>query len=103
MPTMRTRVSPAKRLRITPAAVAAFRIMERARLRCTCKDSDNAYSCPACRRWWRAHGVLSELKMPPWRFPCIEWRGERAERREAFELYTKLVKAAAPHSAASKN
>jgi hypothetical protein len=97
MATTRKRVSRPWRWRITPQVIETFRIMERARRQCTCTDSDHPYSCPACRRWWRAHGALHDaLGLPPWRFPAFAYSDERerAERPERHDLYAALVEAA---------
>jgi hypothetical protein len=97
MTTKRHPIRPPGRLRITPEVVAAFRTMESARLRCTCKEGDNAYSCPACRRWWRAHNVLHDgLGLPPWQYPAFAYpeECEREGRPERHDLYAVLVEAA---------
>jgi len=66
----------------------------------------NAYSCPACRRWWSAHRVLHDgLGLPPWQFPAFadpDMR-ERAEHPDRDDLYAALVEAANVHSSRSGN
>jgi hypothetical protein len=95
MPTTRTRVSRRMRQRITPEVIEAFRIMECARRQCACTDADHPYSCPACRRWWRAHSMLHyALGLPPWQFPAFAYPDERAEQPERHDLYAALVEAA---------
>jgi hypothetical protein len=119
MPTKRTPLRRDIRMKITAAALEAFRAMEKARGECTCHPIDwngaywkRAEECEACKRWWRAHGVLHhELALPPWRWPAIKypdaecpypagchaaeyWHSERARRQEAFELYETLKAAA---------
>ena len=94
MTTKRHPVRPHSKMRITPEVIEAFLTMERAR--CTCKESDHAYSCPACRRWWRAHHVLHEaLGLPPWQFPAFECPDESGtpEHTERHDLYAALVEA----------
>jgi hypothetical protein len=120
MTTMRTPIRPQSKVHITPEAVAAFRRMERARLRCTCPPVDyeredwaeqSVDQCVACRRWWDAHSVLhTALGLPPWRWPAVEypddenpypagchaaahWQRQRDERPEALQLYMLLVEA----------
>ena len=78
MTTKRTPVRPSGRIKITPAAVAAFREMQK--LRCTCPPIDWAgkywerpEECAACKKWWEQHSILhDELKLEPWDWPAYE-------------------------------
>ena len=97
MTTRRHPIRPTSKLRIMPEAIAAFRQMESARVRCTCPpvDTRRAGRCKACDEWWTAHAVLHDaLGLPPWLFPCISRQCERDARRKSAELYLALVEAA---------
>jgi hypothetical protein len=80
MPTTRTPIGrgPSKP-KITPAAIAAFKRMQKLEAACTCKpiDWEGKYwereECKACEQWWEEHSILfHELKLPPWEWPAIE-------------------------------
>ena len=71
MPTKRTPINRSPRAKITPAALEAFRVMQRLERRCTCKGDDS--DCPACVQWSQQHSILhSELGLTPWQWPAYE-------------------------------
>jgi hypothetical protein len=106
----RTPISRDKRRHFTPEIIAAFKVMERARRRCTCPPNWDGDDCPACERWWAAHKILRRaLRLPLWQWPAIEtdenpypaggyqaewWQRDRAANPERFELYAALKEAA---------
>jgi hypothetical protein len=68
--TKRTPINRPSRTRVTPAALEAFRAMQRLERRCACKDDDD---CPACQQWGEQHAILhSELRLAPWQWPAYE-------------------------------
>jgi hypothetical protein len=85
MPTKRTPIHRPPRNSITPAALEAFRKMQRLEKKCTCEepDWDGEYwkreQCPACTQWWEQHSILwRELRLKSWQWPAYE-RPEDAE------------------------
>ena len=73
MTTKRTPVRPPGGTRITPAAVAAFREMQRLEESCDCqhrcKDGD-------CKKWDEQNDILRHaMDLPPW-----EWPGRTSDR-----------------------
>jgi hypothetical protein len=101
-------------IKITSAALDAFRKMHELDEQCTCKPRDwggkywKHEECAACEQWWQHHEILfRELALPLWSFPAIErpdarspypkgspaakdWRPDH----EAQERYKTLAKAA---------
>jgi hypothetical protein len=104
MGTNRKPIGRPTRSRITPAAIAVFRRMEAARLKCTCPAAEGAerkggrepdqsplsslvnststvrhveHPCAACDAWWEAHSQLhDELGLKPWQWPAFEYPDE---------------------------
>ena len=79
MTTKRTAIRPpGGKLRITPAAVATFREMQRLEEQCDCEPitGDNYVTreqCAACERWWKLNSLLvDELHLMPWQWPAYE-------------------------------
>lgn len=80
MSTKRTPIHrPPRGGEFSPAALAAFRKMQRLDARCTCEpiDWDRKYwdhdECPACARWWQQHNILwGELKLKLWEWPAVK-------------------------------
>jgi len=78
--TKRTPRRPPGGKRITPAAVAAFREMQRLKRRCTCAPIDwggkywgRSEKCAACEQWWEQHAILhGELQLAPWQWPAYQ-------------------------------
>jgi hypothetical protein len=79
MSTKRVPVSRPAVQMITARAVELFRDLERANrarkraIDCTISEFGRCTTdCRACRRWADAHDDLhSELKLPPWFWPCL--------------------------------
>jgi hypothetical protein len=79
MSTKRVPVSRPAVQMITARAVELFRELERANrarkraIDCTISEFGRCTTdCRACRRWADAHDDLhSELKLPPWFWPCL--------------------------------
>jgi hypothetical protein len=77
MTSKRTPINRPPRATITPAALEAFRKMQRLERRCTCEEPDwdgaywNQEQCPACEQWWAQHSILhGELRLRPWQWPA---------------------------------
>ena len=92
MVTKRTPIGRPPRSQITPAAIAAFKRMQKLEVACTCKETESEYwghePCKACEMWWQQHSILSgELKLAPWEWPVIARSGEGSaqERYHALE------------------
>jgi hypothetical protein len=97
MTTTRTPINRDKRRQFTPEIIAAFKVMERARLRCTCAPEEQDDECPACERWWRAHKIVHRgLRIPLWQYPAFEYP-DRDASPEQIELYRALKEAADGH------
>jgi hypothetical protein len=116
MGTKRTPIHRDTRQQITPAAVEAFREMEKLRTQCGCLLMKQGRRCSACGEWWKQHSILHDaVGAKPWQWPCFldpdddnpypagspaaaEWDKERAQRPEAFELFGLLWEASQPKS-----
>jgi hypothetical protein len=77
-----TKRNPIRRPAVQPVSPRALELYAelrramRARQRATdCTLSKHGHctaECRACEAWWDAHAELcSELRLPPWRWPCI--------------------------------
>jgi hypothetical protein len=96
MTTKRTPIRPPGGKRITPAAVAAFRQMQRLEESCNCqhdcKDGD-------CEEWNRLDRTLrDEMKLYPWEFPTYLRRTNDGRDADAVVRYH-MLKAAADEAA----
>jgi hypothetical protein len=68
MPVKR-RVSKQRDVIVTDRAIEIFREMRAAARRCSCETTSECLAC----RWGDLHGELhSELKLPPWIWPCLQ-------------------------------
>jgi hypothetical protein len=120
MVTKRTPIARAVKSKISPAAIDAFRKMQKLELQCTCPPIDWAGKhwerpgrpCRACKERSNAHHLLwKELRLPPHHWPAFEypdaecpypegcaaakhWQRDRDEHPEKFELYYALKEAA---------
>jgi hypothetical protein len=80
MSTKRTPINrPPRGNRFTPAALAAFREMQRLADACTCAPVNwdgehwDREQCKACEQWWQQHSILvDELRLKPWQWPAVE-------------------------------
>ena len=98
MTTKRRPVRPPGRMKITPAAVAAFREMQALEKYCDCqhrcRDSD-------CKKWDEQNDILRhEMGLPPWEWPTYVGRAGSDRDADALESYRLLKKAAEAAEAA---
>ena len=92
MTTKRTPVRPPGGKRITPAAVAAFREMQRLEESCDCphhcKDGD-------CKKWDEQNDILrDEMRLPPWEWPTYVRQDGSGRDADAVARYRLLKEAA---------
>jgi hypothetical protein len=72
MGTKRTPIHRDTRQQITPAAVEAFREMEKLRTQCGCLLMKQGRRCSACGEWWKQHSILHDaVGAKPWQWPCF--------------------------------
>jgi hypothetical protein len=65
---VKRRVSKQRDVIVTDHAIAIFREMRAAARRCGCESTNECLAC----RWGDVHSELhSELKLPPWMWPCL--------------------------------
>ena len=78
MTTSRTPIGRKGRMRLTNAAIAAFRKMQKLETECTCSAYRLGWrvwkhpDCPACEEWSEQNSILrDELNLKPWDWPAI--------------------------------
>ena len=101
MTTKRTPVRPPPGKGITPAAVAAFREMQR--LEESCDDCQHDCADGDCKKWRQLDRVLRhEMRLPPWEWPTYGARvtSDGGVDADAVERYRLLKEAAAAAEAA---
>jgi len=94
MSTKRTPIRPPGGKRLTPAAVAAFREMQRLEEEgCDCEHDCEDHRC---KKWNQFDHVLRhEMRLPPWEFPTYGKRVIGHCDASAVERYRLLKEAAA--------
>ena len=99
MTTKRTPIRPPGGKRITSAAVAAFREMQR--LEESCDDCQHNCRDGHCEKWDEQNDILrDEMRLPPWEWPTYVKRASSGRDADALERYRLLKKAAEAAEAA---